>query len=71
MEDNWVKIYSAPELVKVELAKHLLDENNIDNYIMDKADSALVVLGEIELYTPEEQAEKAVSLLREGDFGHI
>ncbi len=63
MKDNWVKIFADVEFLKVELAKRLLEDNQVDNYLMDRSDSAYVHLGEMQLFTPQSQAEKALTLL--------
>ncbi len=63
MKDNWVKIFADVEFLKVESAKRVLEENQVENYLMDRSDSAYVHLGEIQLFTPQNQAEKAVALL--------
>ncbi len=68
MDTNWVKVFSAPEYVKVEMVKVFLEEHGVDGYIMERPDSAYVMLGETQLLVPNNQAKQAVGLLAGQDF---
>ena len=68
MNDNWVKIFADADFLKVELAQNVLEENNIESYIMDHSDSALTHLGDVQLFTPQEVAVKAKDLLKSKGF---
>jgi hypothetical protein len=53
---EWVRVYSARESYKIEIVKAMLKEQNIDSFVIDKKDSAVVTIGDIELYVhPNDQ----------------
>jgi hypothetical protein len=64
MEDNWKSVYTADQLYKVELVKGLLDMVEIENVIMNKKGSELLV-GEIDLFVDEKDYEKARKIVLE------
>ena len=64
MEDNWVKIFSAFKLYKVELVKGILERNEIDSVVLNKKDSEFLI-GEVELYVDKKDADKARELISE------
>ncbi|MDX1684335.1 MAG: DUF2007 domain-containing protein [Saprospiraceae bacterium] len=63
MKQDWVKVFDSQESLKISIAKAKLDEHNIENVILNKKDSAYVVIGLSELYVPEDQARKAIQIL--------
>ena len=69
MKENWVKIYSSTDLMQVKLAEDILKQNGIVSHILNHPDSAMPMLGEAELYTLPENAEKAVKVLKESKVG--
>ena len=68
MELNWIKVMSSTELFKVELAKSVLQSHQIESMIVNKQDSAYVVLGFSELHVPEANVEAAIQVLKEQDL---
>jgi uncharacterized protein YbaA (DUF1428 family) len=68
MKENWIKIYSSQDLVKVKIAEDVLKQNGIESHILNKPDSMLPMLGEAELYTLPEKAEAARKVLQENDM---
>ncbi len=68
MKDNWVKIYSSSDLVKVKIAEDVLKREGVISHIESKPDSMFPMLGEAELYTTAENAEQAIRILKENGF---
>ena len=69
MKENWVKIYSSTDLMQVKIAEDILKQNSIVSHILNHPDSAMPMLGDAELYTLPENAEKAVAILKENNVG--
>lgn len=63
MNEDWVKIYDSQESLKINVAKARLNDHGIESVVMDKKDSAYVVIGRSELYVPKDKAEEAVKIL--------
>lgn len=64
MKEGWVLIYSSGDLLDVKLAEDVLKQNGVESHILNKPDSAIPSLGEAELYTRPEKAEKAIAILK-------
>lgn len=62
MEKRWTKIYSSGKMYQVEILKGLLEENNIEAYIMNKQDSAYL-FGELELYVDADDVMMATRII--------
>ena len=56
-------IYSSPRLYQVEIMKSVLQDENIPAVIINKQDSAYIVIGEIELYVKSEDILKAKQII--------
>ena len=63
MKDGWVLIFSADQEFKAKIAEDVLKQNNIISHILTTPDSAFA-LGNANLYTPEDQVERAVEVLK-------
>ena len=68
MDKNWAKIYASDADYKVDIAKNILDELEIQSVIVDKKDSAYGVFGEIELYVQRQNVIKALHILSKKDI---
>ncbi|MCB0522128.1 MAG: DUF2007 domain-containing protein [Lewinellaceae bacterium] len=64
MKENWVKIFSSTDLVRVKMAEDVLKQEGIVSHILNKPDSAMPMLGEAELYTMPENADQATKVLK-------
>jgi hypothetical protein len=62
-EEQWEMIYSSPRLYQVEIMKSVLQDENIPAVIINKQDSAYIVIGEIELYVKSEDILKAKQII--------
>ncbi len=65
MKEGWIRIFFASELYQVKIAEDKLKQHDIESHIVNKGDSAIPSIGEVELYAPPEKAEEAVKVLRE------
>lgn len=67
MEDKTV-FFSISE-IKIMTAKHLLSEAGIESHSIDRRDSAHAgVFGDIELYVPQSDEEKARKILVDAEI---
>lgn len=64
MEPGWDLVYSTSKEYLAEIALELLDENDIKGISINKHDSAYTLLGEIEIYVPSEDLNKAKEILK-------
>lgn len=67
MEAGWEKVYSSDQSYQVEIVKALLTEQGITFFVMDRKDSSYI-MGEIEVYVPENSSTEAQIILTENDF---
>jgi len=67
MSKNWKKIYSTTYLHKAEIAKAVLQDNNIDTMILNKRDS-MYLIGEIELYALQDNFLKAINIIKKNEL---
>lgn len=63
MEKNWVSIFSTDQPYLADIARLVLDENNISSIIMNKKDS-FYKIGEVDLYVNRAQALRAKNLIK-------
>ena len=63
MDDQWEMIFSSSKLYQVEIMKSLFQDENIPAVIVNKQDSAYIVIGEIELYVKSEDVLKAKQII--------
>ena len=63
MDDQWEMIFSSSKLYQVEIIKSLFQDENIPAVIVNKQDSAYIVIGEIELYVKSEDVMKAKQII--------
>ncbi len=61
--ENWELILSSKDSARAEIAKGMLQEQQIHAVIMDKKDSNYPVFGFFEVYVPLEDAERAKTIL--------
>ena len=60
---DWVKVFSSIDVIKSEIVKTMLIEQGIPAIMMNKQDSAYVVIGDIELMVPSDYADEAFLLI--------
>lgn len=64
MENDWVKIFDTPDELKIEIARQILDDNQIESVIINKKDRAYL-FGELELYVNRDKVIVAKSVLKD------
>lgn len=64
MDKDWVSIFSTSEEFQAEIAKGVLEENEIECVMINKKDS-FYHFGEIELYVMREDVVKSKYLLKD------
>ena len=69
MKEGWIKIYSSQFHHKIEIVKAVLEENSIPSHDINKLDSSYAsLIGEIELYVPEENQVLAQFIIKENNL---
>jgi hypothetical protein len=68
MEKGWVNVYSSAQMHLAEMAKVLLLENQIESVIVDRRDSSLITLGEVELFVRDHDVMKAKFILEKNEL---
>jgi len=67
MEDNWAVVFTHNVLYHVEIAKAILEDNNIESVIINKKDSNYFI-GEIELYVSNDDLDNARKIIEAADL---
>ena len=63
-QSNWEVLYGTRHPYKAEILKGVLGENEIQSVIVNKQDSAYLVIGEIEVYVQRDDMVKAIQILK-------
>jgi hypothetical protein len=66
MDDNWKMVFSSNSAFEIELLVAVLKENQIESVVINKKDS-MYLIGSIELYVDQSQAERALELVKENN----
>ncbi|HJX70392.1 MAG TPA: DUF2007 domain-containing protein [Bacteroidales bacterium] len=66
MEKDWVSVFSTNQDFKAELAKGILEENEIKFVLLNRRDSTYL-FGDIEIFVNRDDTIKAKYLLKELD----
>jgi len=64
---NWVKIMESEMGLEIEVASAALHDAEIPNIVINKQDSAYVVIGSKELHVPQQCVIKAKAILNTGE----
>lgn len=62
MDNNWSLVYTTDKLYEANILKELLDDNDIDAFVINKQDSTYH-FGDVEVYTRPEDVMKAKLLI--------
>lgn len=68
MDGNWQCVYYSNQLQRIEIIRALLDEQNIKNVIIDKRDSSYIMVGDIEIFVPLEDAILAKIIIQQNEL---
>jgi putative signal transducing protein len=63
--ENPVRLFSSNQILEVEFLKTKLEEQNIGSHMINKQDSAYVMIGEVELYVDASNLERAQEIMKE------
>ncbi|MDZ4845899.1 MAG: DUF2007 domain-containing protein [Chitinophagales bacterium] len=64
MEKDWIKVFTTPDVIKADLVKDLLDNNDIPAVVLNKKETLTALIGEAEVYVEREDAVKAINLIK-------
>jgi hypothetical protein len=67
MEENMKEVFSADKMYKIKIIQELLEENNIESYVLNQKGSAFLI-GDIHLYVDEKNERKAIHLIENHDL---
>lgn len=67
MEENMKEVFSADKMYKIKIIQELLEENNIESYLLNQKGSAFL-LGDIHLYVDEKDERKAMEIIEGHDI---
>ena len=62
MEENMKEVFSADKMYKIKIIQELLEENNIESYVLNQKGSAFLI-GDIHLYVDEKDERKALNII--------
>lgn len=65
MEKDWKQVFLSGEMYQAEIAKEVLENNNIECVILNQKDSSFTSFGNYEVYVHESNADKAIELIKE------
>lgn len=64
MDENWQEVFSTSHAWQAEMAKQILEENEIPAVVVNRKDSSYL-FGEVAVYAEIKNAEKAKELLKD------
>lgn len=64
MEGDFVLIFSTTDNFQAEIARELLEENNLRCVVLNQHDSMIPSIGEIEIYVPKSDQELSLEILK-------
>lgn len=68
MEKGWEFIFASNDLIRIDIVKSKLEENDIKSVSVDKRSSSMISVGEIEVYVRVEDAILAKIILQQIAF---
>ena len=64
MEKDLVVVYTTDKDYQIQIAQELLDENEIESFVLNQQDSVIPSIGNIELYVHKDNQLQAEKLLK-------
>jgi hypothetical protein len=68
MQKGWQRVYFTDKPHLIQIAKSILEDNNIESVIVDKRDSSYIAIGELELFVKDDDAILAKFLLEKNSL---
>lgn len=65
MSNNWTKLTTVGNIHTAEIICGMLNENGVKTNILNKRDSEIPTLGDVEIYVLESEESKAKQLINE------
>lgn len=65
MEKDWKRVFLSGEMYRAEIAKEVLENHGVNSVILNQKDSSYTSFGNVEVYVHEDDADKAIELLKE------
>ena len=62
---RWKSIYRTKDRIKAEIVKDVLEDRGITAVLVNKQDSAYVVLGEFEIHVPGDEVMEAIKIIND------
>jgi hypothetical protein len=63
MEKDWVCVFHTDQAYQAEIAREILENEEINCVVMNEHSSAIPSIGEIEVWVHQDNQEKAAELL--------
>jgi len=64
MEQDFVLVFRTSDRFQVEIAKEILEDNDVNCVVLNRQDSAIPSIGEIEIYVHKNDLELALDILK-------
>lgn len=65
MEKNWVCVFHTEQFHQAEIAKEILENEEITSVTMNEHDSSIPSIGEFEIWVHQDFKENAIKLLKD------
>lgn len=62
---TWKSVYKTKERYKAEIVKDVLEDRGISAVIVNKQDSAYVIIGEFEIHVPVDYIMEAIKIVND------
>lgn len=67
MDENWVKVFSTKKVIRAEIAREILEQNDIAAVIVNRQDSSYPIFGMCEVHVPVSDFVQAQTILSNED----
>ena len=67
MDNNWLKIFSTNNPIKIEIIKQMLENHHINSIIFNTQDSSYNMFGNIQIYVQQEFSKEALKLIEKNN----
>ncbi len=65
MEQDWVCVFSTEQSFQAEIARELLENEEINCVVMNEHDSAIPSIGEVEIWVHKDFKTQATEILKD------
>ncbi|MCW0483330.1 DUF2007 domain-containing protein [Gaoshiqia sediminis] len=64
MEEDFVLVFTTAETFQAEIAREILEDNDLRCVVLNQHDSMIPSIGEIEVYVQKDDQELALEILK-------